>query len=336
MFLCYVDESGTSEIPGNTSHFVLAGLSIPIWHWKTCDRQINRIKREYKLETVELHVAWMLRKYHEQTQISGFDSLMYDQRRAEVERFRRTQLYKLQSSNPKRYKQTKKNFAQTDSYIHLTFNERKKAILEVARCVGQWGFARLFAECIDKTHFNPTRVGRDVGESALEQVVSRFQQYLARTQSRMFRRTVGNSSQPIRNLGLLIHDNNETVARKHTEMMRSFHRQGTLWTQIENIIETPLFVDSQLTSMVQIADLCAYGLRRFLENGESEIFNEIFQRAHRRGSIVVGIRHFTNNACTCAICAAHRATPSLPMVETESAETEPSVAEPSDDTSAET
>jgi hypothetical protein len=25
--LCYVDESGVPEIPGNTSHFILAGLS---------------------------------------------------------------------------------------------------------------------------------------------------------------------------------------------------------------------------------------------------------------------------------------------------------------------
>ena len=33
MYLCYIDESGTSDIPGNTSHLILAGLSLPIWHW---------------------------------------------------------------------------------------------------------------------------------------------------------------------------------------------------------------------------------------------------------------------------------------------------------------
>jgi hypothetical protein len=33
MYLCYIDESGTPESSGNTSHFVLAGISIPIWHW---------------------------------------------------------------------------------------------------------------------------------------------------------------------------------------------------------------------------------------------------------------------------------------------------------------
>lgn len=65
-------------------------------------------------------------------------------------------------------------------------------------------------------------------------------------------------------MGLLIHDNNETVAKKHTKLMAKFHHKGTLWTKIDNIVETPLFVDSQLTSMVQIADLCSYSLDPFL------------------------------------------------------------------------
>jgi hypothetical protein len=115
------------------------------------------------------------------------------------------------------------------------------------------------------------------------------------------------SSDPVRKaLGVVIHDNNQTVARKHTELMKSFHRSGTLWTTINNIIETPLFVDSQLTGMVQIADLCAYGLRRYLENSETEIFEKVFQRADRRHGVTVGVRHFSNGLCNCNICAAHR------------------------------
>lgn len=55
MYLCYIDESGTSDIPGNTSHFVLSGLSIPIWYLKDCDRTIETIKRKYVLENSEIH-----------------------------------------------------------------------------------------------------------------------------------------------------------------------------------------------------------------------------------------------------------------------------------------
>ena len=87
--------------------------------------------------------------------------------------------------------------------------------------------------------------------------------------------------------------------------MRDFHRKGTLWTNVERIIETPLFVDSQLTSMVQIADLCAYALRRFLENNENRLFDHIFARADRYQNRVVGVRHYTDAACQCTICLAH-------------------------------
>ena len=34
MYLCYIDESGTHEVPGTSSHFVLLGIAIPINKWK--------------------------------------------------------------------------------------------------------------------------------------------------------------------------------------------------------------------------------------------------------------------------------------------------------------
>lgn len=66
MYLCYIDESGTPEIPGNTSHFILAGISIPIWHWRDCDREIAKVKMDNELENSEIHTAWMMRTYPEQ------------------------------------------------------------------------------------------------------------------------------------------------------------------------------------------------------------------------------------------------------------------------------
>ena len=115
-----------------------------------------------------------------------------------------------------------------------------------------------------------------------------------------------NESPQVSNFGLLIHDNNFTVAKKHTELMKQYLANGTLWTQIDRIVETPLFVDSQLTSMVQIADLCAYALRRYLENDETELFDQIYSRAHRRNNAVVGVRHFSSPKCSCRICESRR------------------------------
>lgn len=98
MYLCYIDESGTSAIPGNTSHFVLVGLSIPIWHWKDCERDIANIKRKYALEDAEIHTAWILRKYIEQVKIPGFKTFKYNQRRSKVSEYRRAELLRLQKS----------------------------------------------------------------------------------------------------------------------------------------------------------------------------------------------------------------------------------------------
>lgn len=295
MYLCYIDQSGTSDLPGNTSHFVLAGISLPIWHWHDADREISNILKRYDLSGEELHTAWILRSYVEQHRIADFSSLSWQQRRGAVDRERNREILRLQrNQNSRAYRQQKKNFAHTESYIHLTREERRRLIREVADCVAGWGFARLFAECIDKLYFDPARSRQSVDEQAFEQVVSRFERFLANTEG-----------PDQKNYGLLVHDNNQTVAKKHTTLMRRFHQEGTLWTSVERIIETPLFVDSSLTSLVQDADLCAYSLRRYVENQEAGLFNKIFQRADRCGGVVVGVRHWSPTTCICEICRSH-------------------------------
>jgi hypothetical protein len=70
MFLCYIDESGTTS-GGNTSHYVLAGLSIPIEKWKLCEAKIQRIKIRYGLRHAEIHTGWLLWPYLEQSKITA-------------------------------------------------------------------------------------------------------------------------------------------------------------------------------------------------------------------------------------------------------------------------
>ncbi|MCK4579002.1 MAG: DUF3800 domain-containing protein [Candidatus Marinimicrobia bacterium] len=298
MYICYIDESGTPQIPGNTSHYILAGIAIPIWHWKNCDKEINTLKDQYSLSGAEIHTSWMQRRYLEQHQVPDFKDLPIPRRRAEVEKIRKTELLRLQKTrNQKQYKQTRKNYRNTANYVHLTHAERKEFIFEIAKRISNWGYARLFAECIDKIHFDPTRSSQTADEQAFEQVISRFEQYLQ----------IISTGTPTKPYGLIIHDNNETVSKKHTALMKQFQSVGTLWTSVENIIETPLFVDSQLTSMVQIADLCSYALRRYLENDEKDLFSLVFNRADRKDGAVVGIRHFTDRNCKCMICQGHTA-----------------------------
>ena len=142
MYLCYIDESGTSSVPGNTSHFILAGIAVPIWHWNDCDREVSVIKRRYDLQDAEIHTGWILRPYSEQKNIADFEHLPHSNRRSEVERMRRAEILRLQKTgNSKHYKQTKKNYEKTKEYIHLTFSERNSFIKEIAQCIAKWGFA---------------------------------------------------------------------------------------------------------------------------------------------------------------------------------------------------
>ena len=273
---------------------MLSGLSIPIAYWKLCENKIASIKNKYGLADKEIHTAWIVRKYIEQTKVQGFDAMDYSQRKHEVEKQRKAELLRLQKSpNRAHYKQTKKNYRQTDAYIHLTHAERINLIKELADLIGSWSFARIFGECINKVHFNPTRARQTADEQALEQIVSRFEQYL---------QIVAKSTKEKNLYGALIHDNNETVSKKHTDLMKRFHRHGTFWTRIERIIETPLFVNSELTSLVQIADLCCYAMRRYFENSESDLLNRIESRFDRKNGKIVGVRHFTDASCQCIFC----------------------------------
>ncbi len=295
MYFCYIDESGVPQIPGNTSHYILAGMAIPISYWKNSERDVEAIKKKYNLENSEIHTAWIMRNYLEQSRIPEFETFDFLQRRYEVQRIRNTELLSLsRSGNRARYKQARKNYRKTDAYIHLTRDERIKFIREIADLIGSWGSVRIFAEAIDKLHYDPARARLTVDEQALEQVVTRFEHYLA------IKAAVTNDN----NLsGALIHDNNETVARKHTQLMKRFHNQGTFWRSVDRIIETPLFVDSELTSMIQLADLCSYSIRRYCENGETDLFNRISPRFDRKDGIIVGVRHFSVSTCSCDLCS---------------------------------
>ena len=136
MYLYYIDESRTSDIPGNTSHFVLAGISIPIWHWRDADSEITNIKRKYNLQGSETHTVWLLRKYLEQSHVQDFECLAPSQRRSEVNNCRKRHLLKLlQLNSIKAYRQSKKTCKHTNVFIHLTQQERYSFVEEIAKCV---------------------------------------------------------------------------------------------------------------------------------------------------------------------------------------------------------
>lgn len=293
MRIAYLDESGTPEATGNTSHFVLVALAIPGATWKAKDRDVLAIKQQFGLGEDELHAAWLNRRYAEQEQVPNFPDLAPADRVKAVKAVREAMLLKRAAlKGVGSLRDLKKNYQRTESYLHLTLTERRELLRRVAETVGMWTDAVLFADCIDKRALARGR-GASPFEEAFDQVVTRFHRYLAR--------------QGDPDYGLLVQDQNDTVSERLTRLMRHFHDRGTRWTsQIPLLIETPLFVDSRLTSMVQVADLCSFALRRYVENGERQLFDLIYARGDVHQGRCVGVRHYRGGQqCPCVICANH-------------------------------
>ena len=289
MHILYVDESGVEELNVPPPHFVLLGLMIPAADWKHLDAAIERVKGGYDLAGVEIHTAWMARRFSEQEKIPGFEGLDHGARtnafQKEVQR--RSGVLGVRG-NRKKIKAYRKECRETGRYAHLTRDERLACLRDLATELAKWEGIRIFADAISKADF---QLGtRSPYEMAFEQVLTRYQTYLSH---------VGDT-------GIVVHDNNATVAPRLHQLCRRFHEEGTFYRQIPNIVETPLFVDSALTAMIQMADLCSFSLRRALEKNETEIWDIVESCVDEYRGIKVGVRHFTGpRPCTSRICIAH-------------------------------
>lgn len=246
----------------------------------------------FELQNVEVHCAWMTRRYSEQESIAGFDKLDPLSRRtaAQTAVQRRAGIIGVSGRREKikSYRVESKKIA---PYLHLTRDERFRCLEGLATELAGWPQVRIFGDAISKPDFNPGKYSPY--ELAFEQIVSRYQTFLAKQGHQ----------------GIIVSDNNSTAAPRLTALSRQFHKDGTLYRDIPNVVETPLFVDSALTSLIQMADLCAYALRRLLENKETRLWQLVEPRVEAANGAMVGVRHYTGKrACSCPICVAHKRT----------------------------
>lgn len=294
MRIAYLDESGTPELTGGTSHFVLVAVAIDAHTWKPKDAELEALKASFGLGSAEIHAGWMARRYREQENIAGFDVLSAAERRKVVKAAREAALLKRAAlKGVPSVTELRKNFRKTEPYVHLTLAERRDVLRKIATLVAGWPDATLFGECTDKRVFGGSMPSNPPFDEAFQQVVTRFHRELESLTGPAF--------------GMLVQDRNDTVSDRLTALMRGYHRRGTQWRKnINLLVETPLFVDSRLTSMVQVADVVAYAVRRYLENNENELFDLLFPKFRTDGGRCVGVRHYRGTRkCACRICADH-------------------------------
>lgn len=237
-----------------------------------------------------------------------FSTLSWPDRRTAVNKIRQARESALAAAGDQvRLKRAVVERKKTNAYIHLTHAERVSVVNKISEKVASWQDLRLFGGAINRAWFNKAPRNLEMFEFAFDNIVNRFQAFL--TNRAKFLQASGKGSEAKDCIGIIIEDNNATISSKVTLLMRKYHKDGTLFRTIDRIIETPLFVDSELTCMVQVADIAAYSIRRLLDNNEKDLFNLFYQRVDKAKDIPVGLRHYIDPGCICKICLEHGKSP---------------------------
>lgn len=151
----------------------------------------------------------------------------------------------------------------------------------------------LFAIAVQKAHRAPS----DPVEYAFEEICNRFNLQLRRIYHRAEKKEEG------KNRGLVVMDKSSYESALQS-LARTFRVQGTRWGGLRNLAEVPLFVDSQASRIIQIADLVAWAVWRRYEHQDTRYFDKIVSRFDSEGGVLHGLVHFTprNENCHCPAC----------------------------------
>lgn len=175
----------------------------------------------------------------------------------------------------------------------LSKEQRKEAIRQVLRVLPRaYDSCRAFACAIHKASFP----GRDPMELAFEDLCSRFDIYLNAL-----------SVDRDRQRGLIILDESSYETSLQS-LARRFRRLGTQWGVIRNLVDTPMFINSKASRIVQLADHVAYATFRRYESGDASYFDIVASRFYEAQGIIHGLCHkqTIDMNCMCPACLSRR------------------------------
>ena len=118
--------------------------------------------------------------------------------------------------------------------------------------------------------------GHNPVEYAFEQLCSRFDMYLGRHFSK----------RGDRQRGLIVFDKTSCETSLQG-LATTFRTVGHKFGKVRNLSEVPLFLDSCASRLVQLADLIAYALFRYIEHEDERFFTLIERNFDTEG----GVRH---------------------------------------------
>ena len=165
-----------------------------------------------------------------------------------------------------------------------------KGVLQIVR--SSYSTTRLFACAIHKKSYP----NQDPVELAFEDLCQRFDLFLARQRQ---------AGDPQRGLLILDKTTRETTLQR---LSREFRKVGTKWGVLRNLADTPLFVDSRASRLVQIADHVAYAVFRRYNSGDAQYLDIIASRFDEADGVIHGLvhKHAERSVCTCPACLSRR------------------------------
>lgn len=169
---------------------------------------------------------------------------------------------------------------------------------------GDW---RLFGAVVDKAAVLSREIPGDPVEVAFSQVVSRFNQFLARTK-REGREQRGILVIDESSKGVNFRGRRMSTDQKLKQLILDYNSREHGWKQAKWIIDVPFFVESHMTRAMQYADLVSYAIMRKFEKNDTRFFDVIKNRFDRHGGIVHGLYHeaYANAECDCPYCSTRR------------------------------
>lgn len=172
---------------------------------------------------------------------------------------------------------------------HLTSDELQE-LVDAYYAQLAYHAMRIFAVVIDKRYLHDYMNQERVHRKAYELLIERVQWFM-RVEHR-------------RHKALMVVDDtsrqmNVSLAMKHS----FFQREGTSsGSRIANIVELPMFVASELSNGVQLADLCAYNVYRAFteEDLDYQFFDRIkgslYRARGRAGAAIEGLKVFPDES----------------------------------------
>jgi hypothetical protein len=171
---------------------------------------------------------------------------------------------------------------------------RKEIILSVLNVLGSAYTSMVtFACAVHKNSFP----NQDPVLKAFEDLSSRFDFFLQRI-------SPGNSGEK----GLIILDKSSYETGLQN-LVSNFRMSGNKWgNQLRRIVEVPLFIDSQSSRIVQLADHVSYAVFRRYNADDLTYFNPIENRFDKSDNIMHGLVHLqlSKRDCTCPACITRR------------------------------